>query len=600
MPDESPGPELEISPKWVGRSGTVDLTARVDGVSVHADRIEIVRAADREKFADDLCRERPGFDRASVLNELLKIHAGFGAKGAYGAAPAADPDESPIAVRAWPSPPAAVAFHGPTGRLARSVAPYTEADTVGVLVQSLVAFGNLAGRNAFFQVNSTRHYANMFCCTVGPTGAGRKGTGFDIVRSMLSHVDQGWADARITGGLSSGEGLIWAVRDPVEVQETVREKGGPAKVETVLKDAGESDKRLLPFESELGGLLKVVTREGNTLSALIRQSWDSGCLRSLSKNNPGRATDAHISIVGHVTEFEVSKYLTENESANGFANRFLWTAVRMSKFLPDGAAIPADVVRPIIAEFTEAATFAKDPRRIDRDPAARELWHEVYPDLCRGRPGLLGAMLGRAPAQVMRLALIHALLDRSGSIRREHLEAALALWEYSERSAVYIFGASHGDKDTDTLIEALKSNPSGLTRSQIRSDVFGRHKSSGQIGRILGTMLEANLVESSEVETGGRSATIWRLKQGTGGAPKAPYAPKAPPYGAYGAFGASGGGPDTSSDSSGEGAPKAPYAPKAPEAPEGGSERPSDPYGANGAYGAPPPDQDDDRERWVL
>jgi hypothetical protein len=299
----------------------------------------------------------------------------------------------------------------------------------------------------------------------------------------------------------------------------------------------------------------------------------------MAKNNPNRATDAHVSIVGHITEAEVTRYLSQVDAANGFANRFLWLAVRQSRFLPDGASIPADLVRPILDRMIEAAAFAREPRRVERDAQARELWHRVYPDLCRGRPGLLGSMLGRAVPQVMRLATVYALLDCSGVVGREHLEAALALWDYSERSAAFIFGETMGDRDADTLLAALRRSPSGLTRAQIRSDVFGRHKSSEEIGRILGRLLEANLVESGVVETGGRPATVWK----PWGAPKAPYAPEAPaddlnrpPYGASGAYGAP---PRDDMRSPGENpdpAPKAPYAPN----PDGQG------YGANGAYGA--------------
>ena len=57
--------------------------------------------------------------------------------------------------------------------------------------------------------------------------------------------------------LSSGEGLIYAVRDRVE--------GENQKGEAVLLDGGVEDKRLLVLEAELAGVLKVMSREGNTL-----------------------------------------------------------------------------------------------------------------------------------------------------------------------------------------------------------------------------------------------------------------------------------------------------------------------------------------------
>jgi hypothetical protein len=42
--------------------------------------------------------------------------------------------------------------------------------------------------------------------------------------------------------------------------------------------------RLLVLEGEFASTLRVMGRDGNTLSAVIRNAWDSGNLRILSKN----------------------------------------------------------------------------------------------------------------------------------------------------------------------------------------------------------------------------------------------------------------------------------------------------------------------------
>ena len=69
---------------------------------------------------------------------------------------------------------------------------------------------------------------------------------------------------------------------------------------------------------------------------------------------------------------------------------------------------------------------------------------------------MTGAILARAEAQVMRLACVYALLDRSCLVELEHLEAALALWDYSERSAEYVFGDSLGNPVADEILRALR------------------------------------------------------------------------------------------------------------------------------------------------
>ena len=141
------------------------------------------------------------------------------------------------------------------------------------------------------------------------------------VKSALNPVDEAWALSRQQGGLSSGEGLTWAVRDAIWKREPVRQKGRIVDHQDVEADAGISDKRLLVFEPELASTLRVMGRDGNTLSPTIRQAWDSGDLRIMTKNLPVKATGAHISIVGHITRDELRRYLDRTEAGGGDAIR---------------------------------------------------------------------------------------------------------------------------------------------------------------------------------------------------------------------------------------------------------------------------------------
>ena len=149
--------------------------------------------------------------------------------------------------------------------------------------------------------------------------------------------DSDWINTRKQSGLVSGEGLIWCVRDTIERRETIKAKGRyTGEYQLTQVDPGVSDKRLLVMESEFAKVLIVARREGNTLSQIIRQAYDGDDLQSLNKNSPGRATGAHISMIGHVTDGGLIRNLYSTEAANGFANRFLWICVTRSKLLPRG------------------------------------------------------------------------------------------------------------------------------------------------------------------------------------------------------------------------------------------------------------------------
>lgn len=431
-------------------------------------------------------------------------------------------------VREWPHPPDPAAYHGLAGDIVAAIEPHTEADPVALLVQLMVAFGSVVGRRPHCRAEADRHGMNLYAALVGASAKGRKGTSWGHVRGLVEYVDTEWRE-RVQAGLSSGEGLIHAVRDQVIKDEDV-------------VDDGVKDKRLLALEAEFASTLRVLARDGNTLSAVIRCAWDTGDLSTLTKTSPARATGAHVSIITHTTRDELLRFLTATESANGFANRFLWACVRRSKVLPEGGRIAEVDFAPLLKRLHEAAEAAMHTDEIRRDEAARALWHEVYPDLSEGRPGLLGAITARAEAQVMRLSAIYALLDTSAVVREEHLQAALALWDYSARSAAFIFGESLGDPVADEILRALRHTPEGMTRTEIR-DLFGRNRSGSEIGRALSVLAEQGLIVriESERREAGRPAEVWKATTTT----KTTNTTKPPSGGAFGRkgrFGRSAGG----------------------------------------------------------
>ncbi|MBZ5672716.1 MAG: DUF3987 domain-containing protein [Acidobacteriia bacterium] len=395
--------------------------------------------------------------------------------------------ESGPEVISWPDRLRAEAFHGVAGEFVRLIEPHSEGDPAAILIQTLVAFANVIGRSAYFRAEADRHYTSLYLVIVGATSKGRKGTSWGQVRRVFEGVDAEWAKAQIMGGLASGEGLIHVVSD----------------------DGGRSDKRLLVMEPEFARVLQVSEREGNTLSAIIRQAWDTGMLSMLTRKNPLHASDAHICIIGHITRDEVRRLLTDTAAVNGFANRFLWCCARRSKMLPDGGALDTEDFEPIVQRIRLAVDFALQLGELRRDDSARILWHEFYPSLSEGHPGLLGAVTSRAEAQTMRLACVYAVLDRSPVIRREHLLAGLAVWQYCEASARWLFGATLGDATADEILRILRERPEGLTRTEISAH-FRRHKPAAEIGRALSLLSELGRARMDRQPEGeGRRTERW-------------------------------------------------------------------------------------------
>jgi hypothetical protein len=400
------------------------------------------------------------------------------------------------------------AYHGLAGEIVHAILPHTEADAPGVLSVLLIYVGNSIGRGAHWKVEGDVHYCKDNGVIVGESSKGRKGTTQGRVETVISHIDENYMFNNTDSGLSSGEGLIHAVRDPVT---KVEEDGSITVV-----DPGVEDKRLLVTEPEFASPLTVMKREGNTLSMVIRNGWDDRPLRTMTRNNALRSTGSHLSIIGHITKSELLKHLTEEKLGSGIANRFMFFLVRRTKFLPHGG--DTDPVGEDLRErLKEAIEFGSEPREIPLSKedeggiSAYELWGEIYPDLSEGKDGLFGAIVSRAEAHVRRIATIYAVLDCSEEVRCAHLMAGLAVWQYAEDSARILFGHLLGDFVADEILESLRAAaPDGMTRTEI-SGLFGRNQPARKITGVLRDLEAKKLIfkEKGEHDGPGRPPEYW-------------------------------------------------------------------------------------------
>lgn len=393
-----------------------------------------------------------------------------------------------IPLNPWPEPMDKAAFIGPIGSFVLKIASETEAAPEALLMQGLIAVGNAMERSAYCIAEADEHHTNLYGVIVAGTGA-RKGSSWGQVKRFLKRAVSAWVEGHIVGGLSSGEGLINAVRDDA-----------PAI----------PDKVVLAFEPEFASVFKVKGRDGNTLSTVLRQGWDGSDLASLTRQSPLKATGTHISLIGHITPEELRHQMSVTDAHNGFANRILWVCARRARFLPEGGDIDDATLNSEVKALQEAITFARKTKRMKRDKDATALWHKVYPRLTTPRAGVLGQVTGRAEAQVLRLSLLYALLDRSPVIATKHLEAALAVWNYCLASAQFIFGAALGDPLAEKLHDELcKRASAGMTRTEM-NDYFSGNKSTEEISHALSTLEGQGLaLRRTEVGAGGRRIQRW-------------------------------------------------------------------------------------------
>lgn len=108
---------------------------------------------------------------------------------------------------------------------------------------------------------------------------------------------------------------------------------------------------------------------------------------------------------------------------------------------------------------------------------------------------------------MLRLSLVYALLDGTEIVSVPHLQSARALWEYSERSADYIFGDATGDSVADSVLSSLRQR-GRMSRTDLYN-LFRRHLASARITLALDLLISKGLARTFTEDTGGRPLKIW-------------------------------------------------------------------------------------------
>jgi hypothetical protein len=423
----------------------------------------------------------------------------------------------------FPGPMSPSAFVGPIGNAVCELEAEVEACREALLAELLVFFGNAVGRTAYMQIGRTRHYANLFVALLGQSSRARKGTVRDVAVGVVSCADASWADHGILGGATSGEGIIAAVRDPLKRRRKATEKERKDMdltfeidsegyiIEEV--DPGVEDKRVTFDEAELSSVFKVAGRDGSTLSERFRKMFDSGTDQIVNKNTPLKATNAHVSLNGHSTAEEIKARLTELDAANGWGNRFAYIATRRNRRLP-GHEISDARLLYLAAPLAQAISWAREHEpKMTWAPEAWERWCAWYNAIEDDVRGLVGALTSRAEAHVMRFALTLAVADQTSSIRLEHLEAALAIWDYGAATVEWVWGGASGNPIADEILRHFQvAKAAGLSRTAIR-DLFSRDRKAADLDAALVWLEDHDLAAWRTVQTGGRPATWWWARE---------------------------------------------------------------------------------------
>ena len=395
------------------------------------------------------------------------------------------------------------AMPGWIGEFVKRVCKDSEVHPSAVLISLLLRFcAEILG--PYIKIGDVKHRARTNAVIVGNTSKARKGTSFAPIEALFAGLEN---SARVSPGpLSTGEGLVEAVRDESR-------KFDKKKQMEVITDPGVTDKRLFVHDEEFANALAKI----RALSGVIRRLFDSGNVEPLIRHNKYKTTGAHVVILTHITKLELTSSLNKVQMGNGFANRFLWFLVHRVKNVPLPPPLPVkelECFKKILAERIKAA---KGLGEMCFSEKARKLYTEAYDELTTEYPGVVGAIVGRSEAHVVRASLIYALAAGHTEVKVQDLRAALALVKTSNASVFTIFkdtdnGVRQGDNRKDKILQALRAKLNKELSTTEIYEVFNKRITKAEVNKMMQELVLSQAVIIMPAEkTGGADKKSYKL-----------------------------------------------------------------------------------------
>lgn len=387
-------------------------------------------------------------------------------------------------------------LYGLVGDVARAGSTNTEANPFAIAAAMLAYLGAAVGRGPYMPIGDDWNHARLFLVHVGRSSRGRKGTAKKLIfriNNTVKALDEYLVPQVHRGGLSTREGLALMIHDGY--------KEGKNEVPAI------EDKRLLVVESEFANILHQSKRDGNTLSAALRDAWDGTSIRPAVKTCRVWASDPHIGIIGDVTPSELRELMHTRELTNGFANRFIFFWAEGDKVLPFPQYTPKDVVETLADSVAQVLRFAgadrpvdKDVKRMELSPEAAPLYARLYRGELRDRSAgehITGLLDRRAPV-LLRLAMLFALTDKTSVIAVDHINAAMAWVRYWVDSVKFIFQSAIDEAgaaattDTAQRIVTYLTERGQATRTELSKGCFCGHVSKERLDKALDELITAS------------------------------------------------------------------------------------------------------------
>lgn len=404
-------------------------------------------------------------------------------------------DDAPMAAHRNAPLPNPMCLYGLIGEVARAGSEGTETNPYAIAANLMAYLSCAIGRGPYLPIGNTWHHARLYVLHIGRSGRGRKGDALSLVMRLdqaLRELNENFAPQIHRGGLSSREGLVALMHDGFQ--------RGKQEVPPI------QDKRLWVVESEFANVLQQGRRNGNTLSAALRDCWDGVSLKPATKVNRLYASDPHVCLSGSISPSELLSLMKARELTNGFANRFLMIWAERSQIYPFPKATPQATVKALAQRLLEILKFvhadqhnSRDRLRVYLSPPAQWRYAQLYRGELNDDSGsnLVGALIERRAPMLLRVAMLFALTDLQLRVDAPHIEAAMAWTRYAVASAKYVFVSAAEDEKMEQIRELTRRILSFVeergqaSRRDITVDCFRGHVAKVSIDAAIEHLLSA-------------------------------------------------------------------------------------------------------------
>ena len=410
----------------------------------------------------------------------------------------------------------AAMLYGIFGEFGRAAAKDTEVNPYAAAMNLMVFISASVGRGIYFYIGNDIHHVRLYGLHIGRSSRGQKGGAHSLLNRVIKVIAENDFDlllpSRHTGGLSSKEGLAALIHDGyMQGKEEV---------------APITDKRLFIRESEFSNVMHQAARNGNTLSAGLRDAWDGVGIQPATKLKGTWASHPHIAIAGACTPVELLALTTKNDVSNGFLNRFIIFWAERTKLIPFPQCTHIDTVNLLATKINAIIQFAKsdyvwnknpslaseDNRQITLSDDAKRtygaLYINVFPKYNDGDN--VAALTERKAPYLLRMAALFAISDFSLVIEEWHINAAYEWVKYWHESVKFIFNdAAEEVKNNEIsdraskIIDYLASKDKGYqaTRTELSNEVFKRHLDSKKLDEALNTLITSTPPKIEVIES---------------------------------------------------------------------------------------------------